>query len=55
MPKAERENGNTLPPIDIPSVVKGVLKRDEDATRQLDEALRQRLIPFFMARKPLNP
>ena len=52
MQRTERENGNILPPIDIPSVVKGVLKRDEDATRQLDEALRQRLIPFFMARKP---
>ena len=52
MPKAERENGSAPPPIDIPYVVKGVLSGDEESIRQLDDALRQRLMPFFMRKSP---
>ncbi|MCL5114120.1 MAG: RNA polymerase sigma factor [Patescibacteria group bacterium] len=50
MQKTEKENRSTLPPIDIPSAVIGVINGNEDATRQLDEALRQKLMPYFTAR-----
>lgn len=54
MPKAEREHENAPPLIDIPSVLSSVINGNEDATRQLDEALRQRLMPYFMRRNPVQ-
>ncbi|OGH14036.1 MAG: hypothetical protein A3H50_03255 [Candidatus Levybacteria bacterium RIFCSPLOWO2_02_FULL_37_10] len=52
MQKAERENGNTPPPIDILSTVSGVLAGDQDDMERFDGLLRPKLSRFFSRFNP---